>query len=267
LCALLTQVNGIIFIEYRKGSLLPTFIIMTVKEHYDNHLGNFYSWMAGDFNTKQNEQQRFFIEQKILPFDTSIAIDLGAGHGLQSVSLAKLGFTVKAIDFNQQLLSELSANSQGLPIEIIYDDIRTVKNYSFPKPELIVCTGDTITHLSDKKEIKQLIKDCVDVLCDNGKFIISFRDFSNPLIGDSRFIPVKSDDSRILTCCLDYLDNQVLVTDLLYTKIKNEWHQSISSYYKIRIGVTEIVDLIQDVGLKVLYNEPVNRLIMIVAQK
>ncbi len=24
---------------------------MPVKEHYDNHLGNFYSWMAGDFNT------------------------------------------------------------------------------------------------------------------------------------------------------------------------------------------------------------------------
>lgn len=240
---------------------------MTVKEHYDNHLGNFYSWMAGDFNTKQNEQQRFFIEQKILPFDTGVVIDLGAGHGLQSVSLAKLGFTVKAIDFNQQLLSELLANSQGLPIEIIHDDIRTVRNYSFPKPELVICAGDTIPHLSNKKEIKQLIKDCADVLGDNGKLIVSFRGYSNPLTGDSRFIPVKSDNSRILTCCLDYLDNQVLVTDLLYTKIENEWHQSISSYYKVRIGITEIIDLIQDAGLKVLYNEQVNRLTTIIAQK
>lgn len=87
------------------------------------------------------------------------------------------------------------------------------------------------------------------------------------MTGDSRFIPVKSDDSRILTCCLDYLDNQVLVTDLLYTKIENEWHQSISSYYKVRIGITEIIDLIQDAGLKVLYNEQVNRLTTIIAQK
>ena len=26
---------------------------MSVKEHYDNHLGNFYSWMIGDFISKQ----------------------------------------------------------------------------------------------------------------------------------------------------------------------------------------------------------------------
>ena len=34
-------------------------IIMTVKEHYDNHLANFYSWMTGDFETIQIEFLRF----------------------------------------------------------------------------------------------------------------------------------------------------------------------------------------------------------------
>jgi hypothetical protein len=31
---------------------------MTVKEHYDNHLGKYYSWMAGDFTEKRVEHQQ-----------------------------------------------------------------------------------------------------------------------------------------------------------------------------------------------------------------
>lgn len=76
---------------------------MTAKEHYESHLGNFYSWMAGDFTEKQQEQQNFFTAHSILPRLNMIAFDLGAGHGLQSVSLANLGFSVTAIDFNTQL--------------------------------------------------------------------------------------------------------------------------------------------------------------------
>lgn len=240
---------------------------MDVKEHYATHLGNFYSWMIGDFTVKHNEQQRFFIDQKILPFNTGVAIDLGAGHGIQSVSLARLGFHVKAIDFNKQLLAELKINSNALSVEVINDDIKSVKNYNSPNPELIVCAGDTITHLSSKIEIKQLIKDCADMLCKQGKFILSFRDYSNPLIGDNRFILVKSNKDKILTCCLDYLTDHVLVTDLLHTKTETGWQQSISSYYKVRITTSDIIDMLQDNGLKILFNEPIDRMTTIIAQK
>lgn len=240
---------------------------MTAKEHYANHLGDFYSWMSGDFEKNQYEQQKFFIDQKICPSISGIAIDLGAGNGLQSISLAKLGFTVKAIDFNKQLLAELKANSNHLQIELFENDIRLFKNYSFPNPELIVCAGDTITHLASRDEIKQLIEDCSDTLCNKGKLILTFRDYSNVLEGNDRFIPVKGDESKILTCCLDYYDSEVRVTDLLYTKTDAGWEQSVSSYYKVRVSQRDILTMIEDCGLKILLNEPINRLITIIAQK
>ncbi len=64
---------------------------MNIKEHYENHLANYYSWMFGDFHAKLNENQRFFQRHSIKPISSKIAIDLGAGCGFQSIPLAKIG--------------------------------------------------------------------------------------------------------------------------------------------------------------------------------
>ena len=38
---------------------------MNAKNHYDQHLGNFYSWMLGVFDEKQKEQEDFFLRNGI----------------------------------------------------------------------------------------------------------------------------------------------------------------------------------------------------------
>lgn len=240
---------------------------MTAKEHYDKHLGNFYSWMVSDFDAKQKEYQQFLETHDITPTSTQIAIDFGAGHGLQSVSLAKLGFRVKAIDFNQQLLKELEINGKQLPIDIIEDDIRHVKRYADTKPELLICWGDTITHLASMNEIEQFINDCSEILNENGKIILSFRDYSTELSGNNRFIPVKSDDNRILTCFLEYQPDFVRVTDLLYEKSNTGWEQKVSSYNKVRITMIDIMKLLNNNKLTVIFEENKNRVITIIAAK
>lgn len=240
---------------------------MNVKEHYDNHLGDFYSWMIGDFETKQTEFRQFLEEKNIFPNSTKTAIDLGAGNGIQSVALAALDFKVKAVDFNKQLLSELARNRGNLPVEIIEGDIRAVKNYAFEKPELIVCWGDTVTHLENLSEIEKLIADCTEILAGGGRLMLSFRDYSTALTGDARFIPVKADDARILTCCLDYETEQVRVTDILHSKTGGGWTQKVSSYYKVRVSPTQIEAILKDNGLKIIFSETVSRLHTMIAEK
>ena len=157
---------------------------MTVKEHYDNHLGNFYSWMSGNLTGKQAEFQNFLIEQKLLPQSSKIAVDLGAGHGIQTVPLAKSGYFVKAIDFNSQLLNELTENTKGLNVEIINDDIRNFDRLPIQNPELIICFGDTVAHLDSEQEILELVRHISDTLSDGGKFLLSdllFQKLENKL--------------------------------------------------------------------------------------
>jgi uncharacterized UPF0146 family protein len=240
---------------------------MTVKEHYDTHLANFYSWMTGDFETKQMEFQDFLKANAIIPSSTKRAIDLGAGHGLQSVSLSKLGFNVIAVDFNKQLLSELTINAKGLNIEILNDDIKKIKKFADKETELIVCCGDTISHLNNKTEVENLITDISTVLKSGSKTVLSFRDYSTELTGDDRFIPVKSDDNRILTCVLDYEKETVRVTDLLNEKTETGWKQKVSSYNKVRILTNEIVKILEANGMKIQLNQVINRMTTIIAIK
>lgn len=240
---------------------------MTVKEHYDTHLGNFYAWMLGDFDEKKNDFLLFCREAGIIPFDSKTAIDLGAGNGIQSVALAELGFKVKAIDFNRQLLAELDSNKKDLPIEPIQDDIKTVSGYKIHKPELIICCGDTIAHLDSITEIAQLVKDSFDTLIPKGKLLLSFRDYSQELLGKARFIPVKSDANRILTCFLEYSPQTVKVTDILHEKEHGDWVQKVSSYNKVRISQTGILDILKENGFEIMMNETHNRMITLIGQK
>jgi SAM-dependent methyltransferase len=240
---------------------------MIVKKHYDTHLARFYSWMTGDFETNVREQIRFFESQGITPSSTKTALDLGCGHGIQSAALAKMGFSVKAVDFSKQLLDELRENCKGLDVTPCEQDILTVGRFEELKPELIVCMGDTLTHLESEGRIETFLEQCADTLIPGGKLVLSFRDYSEKLSGDHRFIPVKNDGTRILTSFLDFLPTHVMVTDLLYEFEGNTWQQKISSYPKVRISPEEVLDFLGNNKLEVTYNETLKGMIVIIASK
>jgi SAM-dependent methyltransferase len=239
---------------------------MTVKEHYDNHLCHFYSWMTGDFLTKTHEFKYFLDSNLIFPTSTKIAIDLGAGHGLQSIPMAEIGFQVFAVDFSQQLLDALRVNARGLNITTINDDIKNINHFA-NNAELIVCCGDTLSHLDNKNEVKSLITDISKALDRKGKAIFSFRDYSATLTGKDRFIPVKSDENKILTCILDYEDEFVYVTDMLYEKSNLVWELKVSTYKKVRLLTNEIVEYLEANSMIIISNQILNGLTTIIATK
>jgi 2-polyprenyl-3-methyl-5-hydroxy-6-metoxy-1,4-benzoquinol methylase len=238
-----------------------------IKQHYDNHLSAFYAWMSGDVKERSEMFGRFLRQHQIIPASDGIAIDLGSGHGIQSIALAEAGFSVKAIDFSDHLLNELKKNSHGKKIETVNDDIRNVQRYSFSHPELIVCCGDTLTHLANFNEIEKLLEDCCEMLRTGGKIILSFRDYSTKLTGDARFIPVKSDEHRILTCFLDYQPTHVRVTDILYEKNEKGWRQKIGSYNKFRISDSEVEEILESNGMQIHFNETDGGVVTIIAGK
>lgn len=240
--------------------------LATAKEHYDNHLGAIYSWMVGDFQKKSSEFVQFLQTNDVRPKYNRIAIDLGAGNGIQTAAMAEMGFQVNAFEFNKQLLKELKENSANKQIEIFEENLENFHTF-LPEAELIVCCGDTISHMFSMDDVTKLIMNIHKVLCKNGRIILSFRDYFQELKGNDRFIEVKSDKDRILTCFLEYDHHFVNVTDILYERVNDVWEQKISTYPKVRIFAFDIVALLEEIGFTIEYNQILNGLSTIIAVK
>ncbi|HEY9877504.1 MAG TPA: class I SAM-dependent methyltransferase [Leptolyngbyaceae cyanobacterium] len=239
----------------------------TVKDHYDQQLASVYSWMAGTLDAAIKRNYDLLRQLGVNP-SQGLAVDLGAGSGFQSIPLAELGFSVIAVDFCEALLSELCDRTADLSIRTVHDDILNFSKYIEEQAQVIVCMGDTLTHLESLDSVQSLLLSVENALATHGKFILTFRDYvSVELQGTQRFIPVQSDESTILTCFLEYHEDVVEVYDLIYRKEGDRWILNTSSYPKLRIGRNWICDQLRKSGFEVIQNTVINGMICVVAEK
>lgn len=226
---------------------------MNTQAHYENHLAHFYSWMFGDFSAKVEENRAFFVKHNITPKRSRIAVDLGAGSGFQSIPLAQSGFEVTAIDFSQVLINELQkhAAERQVKVHTVTDDLLKFPRHLKETPELILCMGDTLTHLPSWNAVQDLAAKAYENLQEDGYFILSYRDLSHELQEADRFIPVKSDENMILTCYLEYFPDFVKVFDILHEKQGEHWQQKISFYHKLKIPLEKLSEALQKTGFQI----------------
>lgn len=223
-----------------------------VADHYERHLGPIYTWMVGDVDAALSRSDAEIDALPLPSKPAGTAVDLGAGFGLHSLPLARRGFKVVAIDSYGPLLQELVSRKGALPIRTVNADLLTFRAHVVEPVDVIVCMGDTLPHLPNHSSVESLLGDVAASLSPGGLFVATFRDYvSTPLQGDGRFIPVRSDERRILTCFLEYADTTVTVHDLLHQLEGGSWRLHVSSYAKLRLASKWVVEQLSSRGLSV----------------
>jgi len=197
----------------------------------------------------------------------SCAMDLGAGFGMHSIPLARRGCSVLAIDTSSYLLEELKRHAGTLPITVVEDDLLTFQRYLHRPADVILCMGDTLTHLPDQGSALQLLALAAESLRPGGTFIATFRDYTQALVGNGRFIPVKSDADRILTCFLEYAADHVDVHDMLHERSGDTWHLRVSSYRKLRLDPQWVSASLHDRGFAVCTEPGLAGMVRVIATK
>jgi len=238
-----------------------------VCEHYENHLAQYYAWISGGIDEKIEENRKFFVDHHIQPIRSGLAFDLGAGCGFQSVPLAQLGFRVVSLDLSAKMLAQLKKTAKNLPIETICDDLSNFTNYKNGNIELVVCMGDTLTHLEDFTKVRALLDTGFSSLETGGCLILSFRNLTQELVGLDRFIPVKSNETTIFTCFLEFEKDGVRVHDIIYEKNKGQWVLKKSVFQKLRISPDWTQKYLQKIGFAIEFYDEQNGLIFIIARK
>jgi SAM-dependent methyltransferase len=227
-----------------------------VAKHYENLLARHYSWMGGAaFDAKVAEQQALLNELGVK--GEGLALDLGCGPGYQAVALARLGYSpVRAVDGSEILLNELASNAEGFAIERVHGDIRDLKKFTAPESaSAIVCMGDTLTHLESLDDVSQLLADAHAALKPDGILALTFRDLSMERSGLDRFLPIRADEDRIMTCVLEYETDHVVINDLIYVREGASWSLNKSSFRKIRLGVEDVLADLRLLGFKLRVNK------------
>ncbi|MCI0517156.1 MAG: class I SAM-dependent methyltransferase [Woeseiaceae bacterium] len=224
----------------------------SVQDHYDRMLGSVYSWIIGDFGVICRRNAALLESLGLQSGSGALAVDLGCGPGCHSIPLAEAGFRVIAVDFCDELLTELQGRAANLPITTVRDNILHFRNYLDEHPQAVLCMGDTLVHLPDWDAVRTLLEDVVDSLLPGGAFVASLRDYStSPPHGQEQFIPVRSNADRIFTCFLQYREDAVEVRDILQTRDGDDWKLEVSQYRKLRLDYRRVIGLLQDLGMHV----------------
>jgi SAM-dependent methyltransferase len=221
----------------------------SVREHYATLLAPVYLWMAGGFE-RAIAQGRADLESLDIDLPRCrAAVDLGAGFGMHAIPLAQGGCSVTAIDTSDVLLDELRQRSTGLPIRTIMADLLDVEAHVREPVPLVLCMGDTITHLDNLEDVERLFLAVSRCLAPAGRFVLTFRDYTNPAQGTARFIPVRGDSDRILTCFLEEDGGHIVVHDILHERRDTGWEMKVSTYRKLRLPPALVVERLQAAGL------------------
>jgi SAM-dependent methyltransferase len=238
-----------------------------VTEHYQQLLGPVYSWMVGDLEaaTARADAELTAIG---LPLNAcGKAVDLGAGFGLHALPLARRGYQVLAIDSCEPLLRELKSRAGSPAVSTVTGDLLAFRAHIQLPVDVILCMGDTLTHLPDTAAVEALFTEVAASLVVGGIFVATFRDYvSMPLHGDARFIPVQADNDRILTCFLEYADTTVRVHDLLHERAAGGWQLRVSSYPKLRLAPQSIVESLRFRGFSARSESGLGGMVRVVAQ-
>jgi SAM-dependent methyltransferase len=243
-----------------------------VQQHYSNLLAKHYTWMTGtSFGAKVAEQKNILADalQTEDGFEPGLAVDLGCGPGFQTIALCEIGYApVLSLDTSEVLLKELQSHLGHFSVQPIHSDLSKLSRFvCSATARVIVCMGDTLTHLESKDAVESLIRMAFDALAPGGKFVVSYRDLSTEVTGLDRFIPVYADQRTIMTCFLEFdrLDT-VLVHDLVYSRVGEQWLLEKSSYRKLRLPVAWLEDAMVQGGF-VVQRGQAGRLLRLVGHK
>jgi hypothetical protein len=92
------------------------------------------------------------------------------------------------VPLGHELLRVLTTHAAGLPIRAVEADLLDFRRHALEPASLIVCLGDTLTHLGSTGDVERLARDVAASLRPCGRFVATFRDYSRPSQGDARFM-------------------------------------------------------------------------------
>jgi SAM-dependent methyltransferase len=155
----------------------------------------------------------FPLKEKKLKFlmdnlqDNGKALDLATGTGNYAIALAKEGYQVSALDLSEEMinLAKEKAYEEQAEVDFRVDDMLNLdKLYQPASFDLINCIGNSLVHLDNQEEIRELINKSYDLLKEKGKLVLQIVNYDRILAKEIKSLPTITGPNSIVELVRDY---------------------------------------------------------------
>jgi SAM-dependent methyltransferase len=235
-----------------------------VERHYAELLAPVYVWTLGGEAEALARARAWVAEQRLARLVPGLAVDLGCGPGFHAIALAEAGFETLAIDSSAELLALLADPRVR---KVAGELLEFEEELLGVEPKLVVCLGDTLTHLESEAQVDELLDACARSLAPGGLLALSFRDYSVLRKPSECLIRVREDPERSLSCALEFEQERVRVTDILHEWRGGRWVESRSTYAKLRLAPEAVRAKLLARGFALERDELARGLVTLIAQR
>ncbi len=151
-------------------------------------------------------------------------LDCACGTGNHAIWLAKQGFSVDASDISESMLDRArhKALDQGLNIRCFRSSWEELPQKSGRTYELVLCPGNSISHLPDLYSIGRSARSFRSVTCEGGHFYFDIRNWEKTFEEDN----LHEEEFRVTDGHVNYL--------VRYSYLINGWNVKSKMFVDIR---------------------------------
>ena len=182
---------------------------------YDN-IATKYHWFFSSWDNIMDKQMKELVPI-LKNHNVHRILDCACGTGLQSIGLAKEGFSVIGSDLSEKMLEIARENAKKNGIKDVgflqsdFREIRSKVNNCF---DAVICMGNSIPHLMQNSEILEAFKNIYDCLKEGGIAVFDIRNYDDMLIKKQKFLPMRINDEKdgktvSVLYVFDYLDDLI----------------------------------------------------------
>jgi ubiquinone/menaquinone biosynthesis C-methylase UbiE len=226
-----------------------------VWKHYQSIARHFDELFADPEALMASEAQ--MLDRVLAQFDVKTVLDCACGTGIQSVGLARLGYSVTAADLSARMLAVAKAKVQreGLPMRFIESDFQQLQQKVSGEFDAVICCGNSLPHLREEAEFREAVRNMSEVLKEGGITIVEVRNYDklvrqrDPI--ELRRAETSRQDLLLVFDVRDFHDDWVRVINVFLQRRRGRWRLRTYEVDYTCIGTWTLLQYIRDSGLAI----------------
>jgi len=197
------------------------------------------------------------IDRILKPFDVRTVLDCACGTGIQSIGLARKGYSVSASDISPKMVDITLQKGlrECLPIDAKVADFRYLSEWKNGKFDAIISMGNSLTLMPNREDISLALASMIRIVKKPGGIIvIGLHNYLGSKELRMSIIPrhtiADTGKFEVLFDFREFSEEQVTVTYFFINRVDREWRMRTYSKSYLLLSMEELHQALISAGCK-----------------